>query len=89
MTVVDALNGFAERGFDWAAASLVEAGLLLALAGLVLWLSGRRISPAAAHLLLLVVLVKAVLPLGIPAPESSCQSGASESPCWRRLHQRR
>ena len=68
MTVVDALNGFAERGCAWAAASLVEASVLLALAGLVLWLAGRRVSPAAAHLLLLAVLVKAILPLGIPAP---------------------
>jgi beta-lactamase regulating signal transducer with metallopeptidase domain len=68
MRVVDALNGFAERGCAWAAASLVEAGLLLAVVGLVLYLAGRRVPPAVAHLLLLAVLVKAVLPLGIPTP---------------------
>jgi beta-lactamase regulating signal transducer with metallopeptidase domain len=68
MRVVDALNGLAERGCAWAAASLVEAGLLLAVVGLVLYLAGRRVSPAVAHLLLLAVLVKAMLPLGIPTP---------------------
>ena len=66
-TAIETLNAL---GLSWASAmqrSLVEATIVLAIVGLVWVLLRRRMSSALAHGLFLLVLVKAAVPLVLPA----------------------
>ncbi len=68
MRWAELLNRVASGWSTWAVAGVVEATLLLGIVAVVLLAAGKRLPAAAAHLALLVVLVKAVLPIGIPVP---------------------
>lgn len=68
MDATRALNGVAEVWAQWAVAGLIESAVLLAIVGVILLIGGRRIPAAAAYWMLLLVLVKSVLPIGIPLP---------------------
>jgi len=73
MTLASLLNAWADVWSRWFVASILEATILLAVVGVFLLLVRRSLPAAAAHLLLMLVLAKALFPFGysLPHPELS------------------
>ncbi len=66
--MIGRINGLSETWLAWVAAGAIEGLILLAVAAGICLLARRKLSASAAYWLFVIVLVKAVLPLGLALP---------------------